>query len=113
MLLYEILCEAYDTDRDSFVLDLVTSYQANGLREIPLDTIIAELNKAGFQIDKNYLVQFFGDPKKSEMGIQVIPEQNKILLKDTMHDEQHAEKSVNDQNKVKDMAQQQAAKGAK
>lgn len=113
MLIKELLIEDYNNQMDSFVLDLITSYQASGHREIPLDTIVRELSESGFQVDKQFLVKFFSDPKRKNMGITVDTNKNKIFLKDVMQDPEHGEKVVKDSNKVADMAKQQAAKGAK
>ena len=111
MLIKEILKEDYNNQMDSFVLDLVMGYQASGIREIPLDRIVKELNESGFQVDKNFLVQFFSDPKRTNMGIQVDIKKNIISLNDVMHDEDHGEKVADDQNKIADKAKAQAQTG--
>ena len=83
--------EHYLKEMESFILDLLVAFRANGIAEVDLKKLVRDVRSAGFPaIDRDFVVDFLG---RTSWVDRVDPENDKIFLK--LHDGETGEDMEN------------------
>ena len=83
--------EQYLKEMESFILDLLVAFRANGIAEVDLKKLVRDVRSAGFPaIDRDFVVDFLG---RTSWVDRVDPENDKIFLK--LHDGETGEDMEN------------------